>query len=162
MARPPRTVSDRSKGIDRRTLLVGGGAAAGLLIAWGVWPRSYQPSLNAGPGETIVNAFLKIDRSGQVIDEQPELSSDLKYLMAQIKSDCSQRPDYLLPGTPLTEAIFRLLVATGNKPLTVTQISEQLSAAWASVIYMKDLSEELLIRLLETENDYMITRVEKK
>ncbi len=97
----------------------------------------------------------------QVIDEQPELSSDLKYLMAQIKSDCSQRADYLLPGTPLTEAIFRLLVATGNRPLTVQQISEQLSAAWASVIYMKDLSEELLVRLLETENDYMIRRVIK-
>ena len=60
------------KGIDRRTLLVGGGAAAGLLIAWGVWPRSYQPSLNAGPGETIVNAFLKIDRSGQVIVIVPQ------------------------------------------------------------------------------------------
>ena len=128
--------------------------------------RKYAIDFKAMEAEGRSAAFLVASRCcwqcQQVIDEQPELSSDLKYLMAQIKSDCSQRPDYLLPGTPLTEAIFRLLVATGNKPLTVTQISEQLSAAWASVIYMKDLSEELLIRLLETENDYMIRRVEKK
>ncbi len=128
--------------------------------------RKYAIDFKAIEAEGRSAAFLVASRCcwqcQQVIGEQPELSSDLKYLMSQIKSDCSQRADYLLPGTPLTEAIFRLLVATGNKPLTVQQISEQLSAAWASVIYMKDLSEELLIRLLEAENDYMIKPVEKK
>ena len=128
--------------------------------------RKYAIDFKAIEAEGRSAAFLVASRCcwqcQQVIDEQPELSSDLKYLMSQIKSDCSLRADYLLPGTPLTEAIFRLLVATGNKPLTVQQIAEQLSAAWASVIYMKDLSEELLIRLLETENDYLIKPVEKK
>ncbi|MFZ2998163.1 molybdopterin cofactor-binding domain-containing protein [Sphingobium sp.] len=78
MARIPRKRSDKGKsggGIDRRTLLVGGGAAAGLLIAWGAWPRRYAPNLNAGPGETIVNAFLKIDRSGQIIVIVPQTES---------------------------------------------------------------------------------------
>lgn len=75
MARAPRKRSDNGKGIDRRTLLVGGGAAAGLLLAWGVWPRSYRPNLNAGPGETILNAFLKIDRSGQIIVIVPQMES---------------------------------------------------------------------------------------
>ena len=128
--------------------------------------RKYAIDFKAMEAEGRSAPFLVAQRlcwqCQQVVDEQPELASDLKYLMAQIKSDCSQRADYLLPGTPLTEAIFRLLIATGNKPLTVTQISEQLSAAWASVIYMKDLSEELLLRLLDTENDYMIRAVEKK
>ena len=89
MARPPRTLSDSRKGIDRRTLLVGGGAAAGLLIAWGVWPRSYQPNLNAGPGETIVNAFLKIDRSGQVIVivPQTETGQGVITVLPQILAD---------------------------------------------------------------------------
>lgn len=89
MARPPRTLSDSRKGIDRRTLLVGGGAAAGLLIAWCVWPRSYQPNLNAGPGETIVNAFLKIDRSGQVIVVVPqtETGQGVTTVLPQILAD---------------------------------------------------------------------------
>lgn len=89
MARPSRTLSDSRKGIDRRTLLVGGGAAAGLLIAWGVWPREYPPNLNAGPGETIVNAFLKIDRSGQVIVivPQTETGQGVTTVLPQILAD---------------------------------------------------------------------------
>ena len=32
---------ERRKGIDRRTLLIGGGAGIGLVVAWAVWPRAY-------------------------------------------------------------------------------------------------------------------------
>ena len=89
MARAPRKQSDRNRGLSRRTLLVGGGAAAGLLIAWGVWPRSYAPNLNAGPTETIVNAFLKIDRSGQiiVIVPQTEMGQGVTTVLPQILAD---------------------------------------------------------------------------
>ncbi|HEY0625710.1 MAG TPA: molybdopterin cofactor-binding domain-containing protein [Allosphingosinicella sp.] len=59
-------------GIDRRTLLIGGGAAAGLLVAWGLWPRSYKPNLRAAPGETLFNAYLKIGLDGRVIVAVPQ------------------------------------------------------------------------------------------
>lgn len=75
MGRAPAKRRDGGHGVDRRTLLIGGGAAAGLLLAWGAWPRSYRPNLNAGPDETIVNAFLKIDRSGQIIVIVPQMES---------------------------------------------------------------------------------------
>ncbi len=97
----------------------------------------------------------------QMLDEMPEEANDLKFLLKQIGNDCSQRHDYLLPGTTLTEAVFRLMLAMNNRPLTIAEIQEQLSAAWASVIYMKDLSEELLERLLNSQNDYMIEAVKK-
>ncbi|MFC3440781.1 molybdopterin cofactor-binding domain-containing protein [Sphingobium rhizovicinum] len=89
MARAPRKQSNKSKGISRRTLLVGGGAAAGLLIAWGAWPRRYRPNLNAGPTETIVNAFLKIDRSGQIIVVVPqtEMGQGVTTVLPQILAD---------------------------------------------------------------------------
>lgn len=93
MARTPRKQSDRSasarEGISRRSLIVGGGAAAGLLIAWGVWPRTYKPNLNAGPSETIVNAFLKIDRSGQIIVVVPqtEMGQGVTTVLPQILAD---------------------------------------------------------------------------
>ncbi len=93
MARLPRKQSDRNVGgrggISRRTLLVGGGAATGLMVAWGAWPRSYKPNLNAGPTETIVNAFLKIDRSGQVIVivPQTEMGQGVTTVLPQILAD---------------------------------------------------------------------------
>ena len=89
MARLPRKKTDRTKGIDRRTLLVGGGAATGLLIAWGAWPRRYAPNLNAAPGETIVNAFLKIDQTGQVIVivPQTETGQGVATVLPQILAD---------------------------------------------------------------------------
>lgn len=65
--------SGTGKGISRRTLLVGGGAGAGLLIAWGLWPRSYGPNLRAAPGETLFNAFLKIGIDGRVIVAVPQV-----------------------------------------------------------------------------------------
>src|SRR3546814_15879379 len=58
---------EEPKGLTRRQLLVGGGAGAGLLLAWGLWPRSYAPNLKAAQGEHVMGAFLKIAEDGQVI-----------------------------------------------------------------------------------------------
>ncbi|HWH21677.1 MAG TPA: molybdopterin cofactor-binding domain-containing protein, partial [Allosphingosinicella sp.] len=58
--------------IDRRKFLIGGGAGAGLILAWALWPRTYAPNLAAGPGETIFNAFLKIGSDGRVIVAVPQ------------------------------------------------------------------------------------------
>ena len=78
-----------SNGISRRTLLVGGGLGAGLVIAWGLWPRSYQPNLRVAPGETMFNAFLKIARDGRVIVAVPqaELGQGVYTSLPQILAD---------------------------------------------------------------------------
>lgn len=62
----------RPAGINRRTMLVGGGVAAGLALGWELWPRRYRPNLAPAPGETILNAFLKIDTTGRVIVVVPQ------------------------------------------------------------------------------------------
>ncbi|HEV2078344.1 MAG TPA: molybdopterin cofactor-binding domain-containing protein [Allosphingosinicella sp.] len=51
---------------------MGGGAGAGLLIAWAFWPRSYPPNLRAAAGETLFNAYLKIGVDGRVIVAVPQ------------------------------------------------------------------------------------------
>jgi isoquinoline 1-oxidoreductase subunit beta len=61
-----------TKGISRRTLLVSGGAGIGLVVAWALWPRSYQPPLRAGEGEHVFNAFLRIGNDGRVIVAVPQ------------------------------------------------------------------------------------------
>ncbi|HEX6375395.1 MAG TPA: molybdopterin cofactor-binding domain-containing protein [Allosphingosinicella sp.] len=60
------------KGISRRTLLVGGGAGAGLLVAWALWPRAYKPNLRAGEGEHVFNAFVRIGNDGRVLVAVPQ------------------------------------------------------------------------------------------
>ena len=52
--------------LSRRGMLIGGGAAAGLIVGWTFWPRDYVPEDMAAPGEQGFNAWLKIGRNGQV------------------------------------------------------------------------------------------------
>ncbi|MEQ1548511.1 MAG: molybdopterin cofactor-binding domain-containing protein [Chakrabartia sp.] len=75
--------------LTRRGLLIGGGAAAGLLIAWGVWPRSYAPNLVAAEGEYIANAYLKIGTDGHITIAVPqaEMGQGSYTLLAQILAD---------------------------------------------------------------------------
>ncbi|RXD03401.1 xanthine dehydrogenase family protein molybdopterin-binding subunit [Sphingomonas sp. UV9] len=59
--------------ITRRSILVGGGAGVGLVVAWGLWPRSYAPNLVANPGETPFGAWLKIGTDGHVTVAVPQV-----------------------------------------------------------------------------------------
>ncbi|MCW3837155.1 molybdopterin cofactor-binding domain-containing protein [Sphingomonas canadensis] len=57
---------------SRRTLLIGGGAGLGLLVAWAVWPRAYSPNLTADAGESVYGAWIKIGTDGHVTVAVPQ------------------------------------------------------------------------------------------
>ncbi|TXC71821.1 xanthine dehydrogenase family protein molybdopterin-binding subunit [Sphingomonas ginsenosidivorax] len=78
-----------ANGINRRRLLVGGGAGVGLLVAWGLWPRSYAPNLVANPGEALFGAWLKIGTDGHVTVAVPqaEHGQGVYTALAQIVAD---------------------------------------------------------------------------
>ena len=78
--------------------------------------------------------------------------------MKVMSNICSKEPDFLLPGTPITEAVFKLLLANTNRAMTLEEIQSGLTTAWASVIYLKNLSDEVLHRMLNQKNDYFIKR----
>ncbi|MGC8786371.1 MAG: hypothetical protein ACP5Q1_02980 [Anaerolineae bacterium] len=42
-----------------------------------------------------------------------------------IRSCCSLKPDYITQEQPLIESIFRILLANGNKPLSILEIHER-------------------------------------
>ncbi|AJP74732.1 aldehyde oxidase [Sphingomonas hengshuiensis] len=52
--------------------MIGGGVGAGLLVAWGLWPRTYLPNLTAAPGESLFGAWLKIGTDGHVSVAVPQ------------------------------------------------------------------------------------------
>lgn len=89
MARVRAAAADTRRGISRRNLLVGGGVGVGLALAWGVWPRRYAPNLAAQPGETVLNAFLKVGTDGRVIVALPatELGQGVATALPQILAD---------------------------------------------------------------------------
>ena len=77
------------RGVSRRKLLIGGGAGVGLLLGWGIWPRSYRPNVTAAPGESLFNAFLKIGIDGHVtvIVPQAEMGQGVWTTLPQILAD---------------------------------------------------------------------------
>ena len=88
--------------------------------------------------------------------DSPAFNRSPQDLMKQIANSCSREPAYLLPGTPVTEAVFRLMLASNNRPMTVQEVQGGLTQAWASVIYLKNLSDEVIRRMLEQPNEYSI------
>ena len=75
--------------IDRRRLLIGGGAGVGLIIAWALWPRRYAPNLTAAKGETIYDAWLKIGEDGHITVAVPqaECGQGIYTVLPQILAD---------------------------------------------------------------------------
>jgi isoquinoline 1-oxidoreductase beta subunit len=52
--------------LDRRTLLIGGGAGVGLVVAFAAWPRHMSSDLAVEKGESALGDFIKIARDGQI------------------------------------------------------------------------------------------------
>ena len=73
----------------RRNVLIAGGAGVGLIVAWAIWPRRYQPNLAVAPGETTFGAWLKIGSDGHVTVAVPQLEhgQGVYTALAQIVAD---------------------------------------------------------------------------
>ena len=134
-------------------------------------PEVQEPRyfIDVGAFEAAGRSFALMVRSRRCVyctecenrpQEENLVLRDASEYMDQITDFCCHKPDYLLPGTPLTEAVFRLLLANRNRPMTLNEIEAGLAAAWTSAIYLKNLSDQVLERLLERPNEYSIRRVE--
>ena len=47
-------------------------------------------------------------------------------LLKAIQSCCSKNIDFITPGLPFQESIFRVFLANGNKPMTLEELGQQL------------------------------------
>ena len=77
----------------------------------------------------------------------------------EIAGHCADTADYLLPDTPLKEAIFRVLLAGGNKEATAAEVSQGLEARWTMSAYPRNISPEVIGRLLANSPSYGIVAV---
>ncbi|MFL6725762.1 MAG: molybdopterin cofactor-binding domain-containing protein [Sphingomicrobium sp.] len=75
--------------LDRRTLLIGGGAGVGLIVAFSLWPRHLKSELATARGEQAFGSFIKIARDGRitVAVAQAETGQGIWTGLAQIVGD---------------------------------------------------------------------------
>lgn len=75
--------------LNRRSFLIGAGAAGGLVAAWNFWPRNYEHNLASAENENIFNAFIKVGNEGIVtcIVPQCEMGQGVSTLLPQIIAD---------------------------------------------------------------------------
>jgi isoquinoline 1-oxidoreductase subunit beta len=58
--------------LDRRTLLISGGAGVGLVVAFAFWPHHLASDLEIGTNEQAFGNFIKVARSGRVTVAVPQ------------------------------------------------------------------------------------------
>ena len=58
--------------VDRRTLLIGGGAGVGLIVGFALWPSGLDSALGVREGEHSFGHFIKIGRDGRVTVAVPQ------------------------------------------------------------------------------------------
>jgi isoquinoline 1-oxidoreductase beta subunit len=79
----------RLPAVDRRTLLIGGGAGVGLIVAFLAWPKREGSPLRAGPKEGVLGPYLRIATDGRVTLAVPqtEVGQGIWTGLAQIAAD---------------------------------------------------------------------------
>lgn len=60
------------------------------------------------------------------VDQQTGEVRRLNELWARLLSHCSQQPGYVQTNTPLTAAIFRTLLASGNRPMSPKELQRRI------------------------------------
>ena len=58
--------------IDRRTLLIGGGAGVGLVVALAAWPRRFGSGLRGRDKEAVLGPYIKVATNGRVTVAVPQ------------------------------------------------------------------------------------------
>ncbi|WP_066799396.1 xanthine dehydrogenase family protein molybdopterin-binding subunit [Sphingomonas soli] len=132
----PKLDLSKLKKPDRRTLLIGGGVGAGLVVAWAVWPRTYLPNLTAAPGESLFGAWLKIGSDGHIVVAVPqcEEGQGVYTAMPQIIAD-ELGADWKMVGVepaPLNPLYANPLAAASLFELALGGLPQQLQRTYAA------------------------------
>ncbi len=76
----------------------------------------------------------------------------LSEVLVAIKDCCSKLPDFVTARMPIMESVFRILLANGNRPMTVEDIGRELSERRGGDNYAG--SPQMLTRLLYNDHWY--------
>jgi len=73
-------------------------------------------------------------------------------ILKSLKTCCAKADDFITSTMPLQESVFRVLLAGGNKPMTVGEISRELGIRRNADAYRT--APELIVKLLKNGRHY--------
>lgn len=136
----------------------------------GIGLEKYQINVEEFADSNLSFNFLVIDKFFDDPSKKKELLGksvdDLYNEISNIKNDSEESNEdyllkkYVLPGTSLIEAVFRILILNKNNPMTISEMEENLKKAWATVIYLKSYTNETISSMLNVTNEYFISQVD--
>lgn len=141
-----------AKLFTRRNFLVGGGVATGLVVAWAIWPRAYEPNISATDDEEIFGAYLKISKEGQVtvVVPQSEMGQGVYTVLPQILAD-------------ELGADWRT-IAVEPAPINPLYANDVLAQQWAETLLpsgagklTEDEAASWAAKNIATRNDFIVT-----
>ena len=115
-----------------------------------------EAASNRGRSMSVLIAERRCYACRQEDSEESLETSDPKDYIARISKQCTDTSDYLLPDTPLKEAIFRVILAGKNEPVSAEEVSEALSTRWAMTANSRDITPGVISKLLEHSESYSI------
>lgn len=92
--------------------------------------------------------------------ERLRLEPDLDPLLT-IAQCCGDDPEFIIPYTPIAEALFRVFLARGNQPATAAELEVELRARLGYSHGHRDVSAATIQRLLEHTTSYGFGRIEE-
>ena len=126
-------------------------------------PRKYfiDPAAAAASGRllSVLVSSRQCYMCQQGFDEEEVVASDPQLFIDRVAAHCSTQLDYLLPDTPLKEAVFRVLLASEVGRMDCGQISAELGEKWAMTPRPRNTSPEVVQRLLDNSEYYCILAV---
>ena len=117
-----------------------------------------------------VDRLKELDRSavhlvaGRLASTSPSKSKpvkelgDVKGLIREIAQNYKNDPNYIRSEMPVQEIIFRTLLARGNRPMSLSDIHYELTERWATPIRPIVITEERLLRILDSDIYYGFAR----
>ncbi len=104
----------------------------------------------------ILHTRIQEMKKGEIDFNINKIEDPQKYLEV-LGSLYKESSSFLAPKTPVKEALFRLFVFNGNKPLTIKQINKHLSELWEMSQFPRDITTSIpmvenLIKVLYHSN----------
>jgi len=83
---------------------------------------------------------------------------DLKGLIREISQNYKNDANFIRSDMPVQEIIFRTLLARNNRPMSLSDLHYELTERWATPIRPIVVTEERLLRILDSDTYYGFAR----
>ncbi len=83
---------------------------------------------------------------------------EVKGLIREIAQNYKNDPNFIRSDMPVQEIIFRTLLARSNRPMSLSVLHYELTERWATPIRPIVITEERLLRILDSDTYYGFAR----